>query len=328
MKLLIDLKRELVEEKLEKLYIFTGKEHTIRRIYLEKIFSLKGNHKYCESVSNIFQELSKKSLIPMDYVYYCYNDEDFLKQKKETMEKLTELLKKSNSIVVLVFEDIDTTSTIYKTFSDNFTSFDFVQDEIARKYVKKELDCPNYIAHEIAYNCNNDYGKILFECDKIKNFKYDSRFMNESQQMRSEKDHTIDAFEYLVMSKMLFEKREAPTPEEVSEAFIKRDKKKFTEYHYVFKYLELDILYYLPDIYDTVNIMLMCKMYGKWDGSSKAYNAGLYWGRVKKIREYVTPYSVDDLLNILEVLQRLDSDIRLGNIQRDLGFDYLLGVIL
>lgn len=319
MKLLIDLKRELVEGKTEKLYIFTGKEHTIRSVYLNKIFELKGNPRYCESVANIYQELSKKSLIPVNYCYYCFGDSEFLKQKKEVMERLTELLQNSNSTVVLVFEDIDTTSTIYKTFPTQVTTFDFVEDVIAKKYVKKELDCNNFMANEISFHCNNDYGKILQETNKILHY---------TNGKTDDKDHVLDAFRYLTEEGMLFNRKIPPTPEEVSGAFIKKDRRALAEHIKLFKELELDILYYIPELYNTVNIMLMCKMYGKWDGSSKAYNAGLYWGKVKKLREIVTPYSVDDLSLILEAICKLDSDIRMGNIPRDMGFDYLIGVIL
>ena len=47
-----------------------------------------------------------------------------------------------------------------------------------------------------------------------------------------------------------------------------------------------NILGYLPELYSTVSICLYFAIYGKWDGSTIAYNAGNYWGRVKELRNY------------------------------------------
>ena len=50
MKSLLDLKRELKNGELNNLYVFTGEEVAIRKIYYEKIAELNGKLKYVETV--------------------------------------------------------------------------------------------------------------------------------------------------------------------------------------------------------------------------------------------------------------------------------------
>ena len=52
MKSLVDLKKELKDGVVNNLYIFTGEENLIRKIYYQKIGELYGNIKYLESVDD------------------------------------------------------------------------------------------------------------------------------------------------------------------------------------------------------------------------------------------------------------------------------------
>ena len=60
MKSLVDLKKELKDGVVNNLYIFTGEENLIRKIYYQKIGELYGNIKYLESVQDLYKELEKK----------------------------------------------------------------------------------------------------------------------------------------------------------------------------------------------------------------------------------------------------------------------------
>ncbi|MGM9543531.1 MAG: hypothetical protein ACI3T9_00975 [Romboutsia timonensis] len=310
MKSLLDLKKELKNGQVNNLYVFTGEETAIRKIYYQKIAELYGKLRYLESVDNLYKELEKKSLFKTKTVYLVYNDEEYLKQKEKVYERLLSLA--NNNVVILVYDEIPEKSLFNKFFNDYITVFNRVADDVAIKYVNKE--CPKIIdrlfAEKIAFNCNNLYGSIIEEVNKYK-------YLTENN------DDAIDALTY---STIFFDKIIIPTPREFADMFITLNRNEIAKNFKILK--DQNILGYLPELYNTVSLALYFKLYGKWDGGSIAYNAGEYWGRVKQLREYNIPYTKNDLLDIRYLLNKLDIDIRKGTMPAVFAWDYLIGVIL
>lgn len=313
MKSLMDLKKELKENKLtQNLYIFTGEENYIRRLYYLKIGEIYGNLKSLESVSTLFKELEKKQLFAAKTAYIVYNDTEFLKQKEKVYERLVRLCKKH--VVILVYEEIPEKGPFRNILEDYITVFNKVSDDIAVKYVTREYPIKDrMLAEKIAFNCYNSYNNIIEEMNKYKWYKEDNNI----------NDDAIDAMTYACL---FFDRKIIPTPREFANAFLKRDGRQLAEYMTLLK--EENILGYLPELYNTIVLALYIKVYGKWDGGTRAYNAGEYWGRVKEIRDYNISYTKNDLLDIRYLLYQLDLDVRSGRMRAELAWDWLIGVIL
>lgn len=313
MKSLMDLKKELKENKLtQNLYIFTGEENYIRRLYYMKIGEIYGNLKSLDSVSTLFKELEKKQLFAAKTAYIVYNDTEFLKQKEKVYERLVRLCKKK--VVILVFEEIPEKGPFREVLEDYITIFNKVSDDIAVKYVTREYPLKDrMLAEKIAFNCYNSYNNIIEEMNKYKWYKEDNNI----------NDDAIDAMTYACL---FFDRKIIPTPREFANAFLRRDGRKLAEYIALLK--DQNILGYLPELYNTIVLALYIKVYGKWDGGTRAYNAGEYWGRVKEIRDYNISYTKNDLLDIRYLLYQLDLDVRSGRMRAELAWDWLIGVIL
>lgn len=318
MRSLLDLKQKLLKNELEELYVFTGEETEIRRIYYKKIGEIYGNLKILESVSNLYGELEKRSLFKLKTAYVVYNDMEFLKQKEKVYDRLLKLC--SKHVVILVYDEIPENSSFFKYFEEYITVFNKVTDDVAIKYVHKECSkIPSKsLAERIAFNCNNLYGGIKEECNKLDYFiNYETKSNN--------KDDVIDAIRYYYNS--LFEDRViVPTPKEFANAFITKNINELVRQLKILK--NENILAYLPELYNTTCLCLYFKLYGKWDGSSIAYNAGEYWGRVKELREMSVIYDKNDLLDIRYLVNKLDIDLRRGTMKAEYAWDYLIGVIL
>lgn len=313
MKSLIDLKSELVNNEVNHIYVFTGEEFKIRSIYVEKICEIVGKYQFMDSMESLYKELSKKPLFRIKTAYICYGDNDYLKQSDKVYEKLISKVK--DNVVVLVFETIEERSKFFKFFDEYITIFNRVSDDIAVKYVNKQCHVPLKIAQEIAFNCNNSYNNIINEMDKY-------------QYVEQEKDHTIDALTYAYQMGIMNKRDEVPSPKEFADAFIQRDRHSLGRYVSILEDKETDMLYYLSELYQTFQIALFIKRYGKWNGGTEAYNAGLYWGRVKEVREFNILYNQNDILDILKCIKQLDDDIRIGRIANNLALSWLIGVIL
>lgn len=307
----MDLKKELKENKLtQNLYIFTGEENYIRRLYYLKIGEIYGNLKSLESVSKLFGELEKKQLFAAKSAYIVYNDTDFLKQKEKVYERLIKLCK--NHMVILVFEEIPEKGPFRAVLDDYITLFNKVSDDIAVNYVTREYPVKDKIfAEKIAFNCYNSYNNIIEEMNKYKWYK------------ESNPDDAIDAITYACL---FYDRKVIPTPRDFANAFLKRDARLLSTYLKLL--VNENILGYLPELYNSIVLALYLKVYGKYDGGTRAYNAGEYWGRVKEIRDFNISYTKNDLLDIRYLLYQLDLDVRSGKMKAELAWDWLIGVIL
>lgn len=312
MKSLIDLKKELKEGRLtQNLYIFTGEENYIRRLYYQKIGEIYGNLKSLESVSNLYREIENGGLFAKKTAYIVYNDLEFLKQKESTYEKLLKLCK--NKVVILVYEEIPDKGPFRNVFEDYITIFNKVTDDIAIKYVTREYPIKDRIlAEKIAFNCFNSYNNIIEEMNKYKWLMSGGA-----------SDDAIDAMTY---ASIFIDRLIKPTPREFANAFLLRDSIKLSQYIILLK--NENILGYLPELYNTIVLSLYLKVYGKYDGGTKAYNAGEHWGRVKELRDLKITYTKADLLDIRYLVYQLDLDVRSGKMRPDLAWDWLIGVIL
>lgn len=312
MKSLVDLKKELKEGRLtQNLYIFTGEENYIRKLYYLKIGEIYGNLRSLESVSSLYKELGNKRLFAQKTAYIVYNDLDFLKQKEKVYNELLKLCK--NNVVILVYEEIPEKCVFRTIFDDYITVFNKVSDDIAIKYVNKEFPIKNRIfAQKIAFNCFNSYNNIIEEMNKYKWYK--------------DNDVTDDAIDALAYASIFIDRQVRPTPKEFANAFLLRDSGKLSQYMKLLK--DENVLGYLPELYNTITLALYLKVYGKYDGATKAYNAGEYWGRLKEIRDINIAYTKNDLLDIRYLLYELDLNVRTGRIKPNLAWDWLIGVIL
>lgn len=311
MKSLITLKQELMNEQTQNLYVFGGEENAIRKVYYEKIAELRGKLKYIETVKDLFKELEKKSLFKVNVTYVVYNDMDFLKQKEKQFIRLLRLSKKNT--VVLVYDEIPEKGDFRKIFEDYITIFNKVTDDIALKYINKanhniKID----FANRIRFNCDNSYNAIIEEMNKYNHY-------TESN------DDAIDAMTYAML---FFDRKIEPTPKEFADAFITNNRYQLSQYYKIIKEKNTNILGYLPELYSTVSICLYFVIYGKWDGSTIAYNAGNYWGRVKELRNYNLSYNKNDLLDIRWLINDLDINIRKGLMKPEYAWEWLIGVIL
>ena len=313
MRSLIDLKKQLLNNEINNLYVFTGEENLIRRIYYQKIGEIYGYLKVLETVGQLYSELEKKALFDVKMAYVVYNDMDYLKQREKVLIRLLEL--SVNHVVILVYDDIPEKSDFRRVFEDYITVFNNVTDDIGIKYVDKlsNHNIPINLARQIAFNCNNSYNNIVEEVNKYNHL------------IDNNNDHSIDAMQYA----MLFITREIiPTSREFANAFVTRDQQKLSKYVNILEKYSQNILAYLPELYNTISILIFLKVYGKWNGGSAAYNAGEYWGRIKELREMNVTYSKNDLLDIRYLVNELDNNIRSGALKSDYAWEWLIGVIL
>ena len=79
---LLDLKNDIKEGKLQKLYIFTGPEQVIADTYIHKIAEIsKKEVKYCYSMAEIYNTLTMVRLDGQSFVYIISEDKELLSRE-------------------------------------------------------------------------------------------------------------------------------------------------------------------------------------------------------------------------------------------------------
>ena len=101
---LMELKKSLSENKLDKLYIFTGEEVAVMDIYINKISKLfNGNVVHAETLSTVVSRLKSKSLIFSDKSLFIIRDD----KEVTSAEKIWDSLKKGtfqkDNTIMLVY---------------------------------------------------------------------------------------------------------------------------------------------------------------------------------------------------------------------------------
>lgn len=167
---LMELKKDLSDKKLQKLYIFTGEEIAILRIYLGKLSKLfPGQTFEVDALSGITSRLKSNSLINTKKSMYIIRDDRTVLTAEKIWKSLKSGTFQNGNVIVLVYSSIDKRGKFYKEFADNIVHFEHLSEDVLLKYIAKECDIDKKKASYLINICSNDYNMILLETDKIKN---------------------------------------------------------------------------------------------------------------------------------------------------------------
>lgn len=166
--LLSKLNQELSSKLLRDFYLFQGVEGIVRDMYIDKICKLCGKLESKIKVDTLDSAIRPKGLVSNN-IYIVVDDKSFIDSPK-LWAKLREY--KGTPIILYFNSIIDKRSKFYKEFSEDFVSFNYLEDDILENRIIGSLgsDISDKNAHIIVKNCSNNYGYILNECEKIKDY--------------------------------------------------------------------------------------------------------------------------------------------------------------
>lgn len=315
MKQLKDLKEELLVYNLQNFYVFYGEDFGIKHHYIERIKSKCDNMYIINSAQDLLNSRTGSSLFQQKNLYVILNDMDFANWKQNDIELLIHRL--DTDILIVCYEQELSTSNLFKNFSDYITAFPHVKTNIAVEFIDLEVCLSLACKEDLAYHCNNDYGTIQLECDKIKNY---AQQCNISEQ---------EAYESLRLQNQLIYR----IPELDVEQFMNDILSNNTDYmHYWYTCVMpahiQDFWISLNYIFYTFMIAYILKKYGSWHGSEKAYKYGLPWNRIKTLRQLNIYYNSNQLLDIIYRLCDMDILVKQKRLSMDQIYDYFLCYVI
>lgn len=161
-----ELQKQIIDKKLNDLYIFLGEEIAIQKIYINKIAEIKNLEiQYVEYYKQIHNNLNVNNLFDTKKLYIILDDLDILKQEEVWKE-----INVNGNIIIFKYNNLDKRNKFYKFFEQQIVEFNTLSEEVLVKYIQKEISLNNQNCKKLINICNSNYNQIILEIDKIKNY--------------------------------------------------------------------------------------------------------------------------------------------------------------
>lgn len=166
---LVDLMKRISANDIPHFLILFGEEQTILNIYLTHILEVTNTKRIsADSVSYIMQNINKKRFDKSIRLYIVQDDMAFLRAEDswETVRNTA-----TKDYIILRYHSLDKRSAFVKKNQQNLVEFAHLSKEVLQTYISKDLpDLNEKNSSKLVEYCNYDYGRILLEIDKIKQY--------------------------------------------------------------------------------------------------------------------------------------------------------------
>lgn len=166
---LVDLMKCISSNNIPHFLILFGEEQTILNIYLTHILEVTNTKRIsADSVSYIMQNINKKRFDKSLRLYVVQDDMTFLKAEDswETVRNTP-----TKDYIILRYHSLDKRSAFVKKNQQNLVEFSRLTKEVLQTYISRDLpDLSEKNSSKLVEYCNYDYGRILMEIDKVKQY--------------------------------------------------------------------------------------------------------------------------------------------------------------
>lgn len=160
---IVTLVKQIQNNNLDNFYVFAGEEITLANIYLNKM----GTVKRVDTVAEILSKLRNKNKLFKNnehYIYVVRDDSDFMNYPK--LEELISQIK-CNTLVFCCTE-LKKNTKFYKATKEHIVEFNCMTTQQLLGEVQKIVPINKKLAEDFIVACDNNYGAILNELDKVK----------------------------------------------------------------------------------------------------------------------------------------------------------------
>ena len=312
---LVDLMKSISCNSIPHFLILYGEEQKIIDIYIQNIVQSVGSKRVVvDNVSQAIKDNGKKSLDKSVKVYVVTEDTAFL-NKDESWENIRKSMHKN--YLILRYHTLDKRSAFVKKNQQNIVEFSHLSDEVLQQYIYRDLpDLSDENASKLISYCNNDYGRILMEIDKIWQAQ-SSRLSNFNINLDSN-----DCFEELD-KQGLFHKEIGDITFELTDAVLGG----YTEL--AIKKLDEAKLKGEPAmmiasiLYNGFRNLLAYQGLGS-NKKGAVERTGLSKGDIWRCSKNVGGYSIEEVKRNMLICQNIESGIKTGTVDEDIALEYLV----
>lgn len=307
------LKAKIKSKQLPSYLIFSGPEWKVQELYIQQIAKVTNKEiRRIDSVSDIYGKLKNKSFTSGSYIYIVRDDKDLIQNEKLQNNLETGIL--GENILIHLITNIDKRTKFYKRYTSDIIEFERLSESMLKKYILKEINLSERNLTLLIACCENDYGRILLEIDKIK------RYVN----YLGPAPMYDGVFEKLLQDGTIYEPPYDAIFDLVDAILDRKVNLSFDLLQQSYEIGE-STLVILSVLYSTTKVVLQIQSY---DGDNLSRATGLTGWQIKNAKKHVGKYSEKELNYILRLIQKIESGIKTGRIEDEIAVPYLLAKIL
>ena len=312
---LVDLMKSISCNSIQHFLILYGEEQKIIDIYIQNIIqSVEGKRVVVDNVSQAIKDNGKKSLDKSTKVYVLTEDTAFLK-KDESWETVRNSMHKN--YLILRYHSLDKRSAFVKKNQQNIVEFSHLSDEVLQQYIYRDLpDLSDENVSKLISYCNNDYGRILMEIDKIWQAQ-SSRLSNFNINLDSN-----DCFEELD-KQGLFHKEIGDITFELTDAVLGGYPEKAIQKLDEAKRKGEPAMMISSILYNGFRNLLAYQGLGS-NKQGAVERTGLTKGDIWRCSKNVGGYSIEEVKRNMLICQNIESGIKTGTVDEDIALEYLV----
>lgn len=304
-----DVKNQIHDNTLSNIYVFAGEEFGILNIYIDMIASKFDNVYRVESISDIYNSLSVRSLFEQseNVLYIIREDPKFISDEKYWVD-IEQTLQEMDTTIIFKYESLSKCTKFSKRFSDSIVQFDKVSPSILQKYIQQKSDLNKENCDILIAVCNSDYSRIMLELDKIVQLA-DSMGIehNDSMQLLLDEDliyrdipgTVFDLINSLLGSSM------AEIKQNLIQCHLRGD----------------NPMYIISLAHSMLCNILQIQL---CDKKSVYQVTGLNKFQVDRLRCYVGRFSNDVLVKYIRLMRHCENALKTGILTSDNAIDYLV----
>ena len=294
-----ELKINIINKSINNLYVFYGEEHTVQRVYIEKIAEINDSElTYVDSISEALSS-SGSSLFSIRKCFVCL-DSDIVKSSnlEKDFAKITQSL--GDNCLILQFTKLDKRSKFYSYAQENLDTIEFekLNPVVINKHLLDMSTLKIGSASKLAEVCDYDYGRCLLELDKIVRYSNNKKF------------NCDVGFKELYEANIIHEDSESRIFEFVDAVLGSKPKQAFILLQEC-KDANEPTMKLLSVLFSGLKHLLQVQA---CSGDISA-STGLSAWEIKNVQKFQGIYRNSELINAMKLVQSVESGIKLGKIE-------------
>ena len=307
------LKAKIKSKQLPSYLIFSGEEWKVQQIYIDQIAKITGKEtKRIDSVSSIYAQLRNRSFVQKALIYIVRDDKELLNSEKLQQQINAGLL--GDNILIHLLTTVDKRTKFYKQYKDAIIDFERLSDAMLKKYIQKEIKLSERNTERLIDVCEHDYGRILLEIDKIKRYV---NYLGPAPMFDG-------VFEKLLQDGTIYQPPYDAIFDLVDAILDRKVNLAFDLLQQAYEMGEATMVM-LSVLYTNTKAVLQVQTY-HGDDLSKA--TGLSGWAIKNAKPHVGKYSENELIYIVQLIQKIESGIKTGRMEDEFAMQYLLTHIM
>lgn len=294
-----DLKSELDNNVLRKLYLFTGPEREVMQRYIKRI---NPNVQKAQTLASIIPRLSTKNLFNASQTYVIEDDKGATEMDFAEIRDLV-----GANRIILVYKDIDKRKKLFKTAKDNIVEFERFTDSQLIFFVQRELDVDDGMAAMIARYSGNDVARIESECQKLKLL---------------EKEITFD-----LIAEMIHVPVEDRIFDMIDNVARKNGNAAFKLYYDLLE-LKTSPIAVVSLLYLKFKHIFLVQSYVKEQNQVITAKTGLNHFQINQTRNLTGYFAPEDIIEMMRRIQLTEVDMKTGQVEQFTAMESLLVDIL